>query len=256
MPDEELIRQCRESGLPKGLAELVEQFISANAALQQVHPPELHYQLEFAERVLLRELIAPEKHDNHWWHTGLHIVSEAIAREPALAKEHSAALTALWEQLDQRLGPYEAVTLQEINAKSVTGICLLSELMQYPQNTFVAPNAYSLAEALFSDVAWYRAVYVGKAPAGFLMLEDDVEKQKYYLWRFMIAPPFQRRGIGAEAVSLLVDYVKSRPGAKELQVSYIDHKDGPGPFYRGLGFKETGEVDEDEVLMSMKLKDQ
>ncbi len=253
MPDEELIRQCRESGLPKGLAELVEQFISANAALQPVHPPELHYQLEFAERVLLRELIAPEKHDNHWWHTGLHIVSEAIAREPALAKEHSAALTALWEQLDQRLGPYQAVTLQEINAKSVTGICLLSELMTFPQNSFVAPNAYSIAQAMFNDAAWFRAVYAGKAPVGFVMLEDNADKQEYYLWRFMIAPPFQKRGYGALAIAQLVEYVKTRPGAKELLLGYIDHPQGPAEFYRRLGFSETGKIEDGEVEMQLTL---
>lgn len=254
MSNESLIEQSRRADLPENLARLVEAFLSATAALRPLYPPELGYQVEFAQRVLLRELIAPGDHDNHWWHTGLHIVRQGIAGHPQLAAQYATELEELSTQLEATLGPYQAVALREIDAKSVTGICLLSELLQYPQTSFVAPNAYSLAEALFSDTAWYRAVYVGKAPAGFLMLDDDATKQKYFLWRFMIAPPFQRQGIGAQAIGQLVDYVKSRPGARELFVSYIDHEAGPGGFYRGLGFKETGEVDEGEVEMKMDLQ--
>ena len=57
----------------------------------------------------------------------------------------------------------------------------------------------------------------------------------------------------AQAIAHLVDYVKSRPGANELYVSYIDHEEGPAGFYRGLGFRETGEVDEEEVEMKLEL---
>lgn len=254
MPNEQLIRQSREADLPGDLAAQVEHFIAATGALRPLYPPECSYRIDFAERTLLRELLDPDDHDNHWWHTGLHIVSQGIAGHPALAAAYGPALDALSTQLDGRLGPYQSITLREINSGSVTGICLLSELLQYPQNSFVAPNAYSLAEALFHDTAWYRAVYAGKAPVGFVMLDDDTRKQKYYLWRFMIAPPFQRRGFGARAIALLVDYVKSRPGASELLVSYIDHDEGPAGFYRDLGFRETGEVDEGEVVMKMDLR--
>ncbi|QFU77864.1 GNAT family N-acetyltransferase [Halioglobus maricola] len=154
-------------------------------------------------------------------------------------------------QLDGHFGPYEAVTLREIDSTTVNGVCLLSELMQYPQSTFVAPNAYSLAQALFSDIAWYRAVYVGKAPVGFAMLEDDEQNQNYYLWRFMIAPQFQKFGYGRAAIECIIDYVKSRPGASELSLSYIPHEQGPAQFYRKLGFIETGEIDEGEVCMRL-----
>lgn len=52
---------------------------------------------------------------------------------------------------------------------------------------------------------------------------------------------------------LLVDYVRGRPGAKELLVSYIDHEEGPAGFYRKLGFTETGEVEDNEVIMRLNL---
>jgi len=58
-----------------------------------------------------------------------------------------------------------------------------------PQKIHGRPNAFSLAQALFSKKAWYRAIYAGKAAVGFLMLWDDDEEPNYFLWRFMIAEP-------------------------------------------------------------------
>ena len=33
--------------------------------------------------------------------------------------------------------------------------------------------AFSIAEAHFSPLAWFRAVYAGDTPVGFVMLSDD-----------------------------------------------------------------------------------
>ena len=253
MTNEELINRCRNTELPADLADAIEQLISAAAALRSRYPADKVYEINFGERSLLRELLAPDDHDSHWWQTGLYIIRHGIATHAALQAEFGTPLEHLEPLLESRLGPYDEVALREINTRTVTGICLLSELMEYPQNTFVAPNAYSLAEALFHDTAWYRAVYAGKSPVGFIMLDDNADKPEYYLWRFMIAPPFQRRGYGAAAIQLLLEYVRARPGSKELLVSYIRHEAGPAEFYRGLGFSETGNVEDGEVEMSLKL---
>jgi len=253
LENEELIKKARAADLPADLARQVEAFSAASTALLPVYPPEFAYRVRFGQRVLLREVVDPDGHDSHWWHTGLHIVRQGVAGEAALDAEYGSVLDELGEALNAHLGPYEPVALREINDKTVSGICLLSELMSYPQNSFVAPNAYSLAEALFNDAAWFRAVYAGKAPVGFVMLEDNVDKQEYYLWRFMIAPHFQKRGYGAQAIALLVEHVKSRPGASELLLGYVDHPQGPAEFYRGLGFTETGKIEDGEVEMRLAL---
>ena len=253
MNNEELIQRARDARLPASLAQLVNGFIAASTALLPLYPAEVRYRVSFAERTVLRELLDPDKHDSHWWETGLHIVREGVAKEAALASEFGPVLAQLGDALSEYLGPYDPVTLREINADTVNGICLLSELMTYPQTSFVAPNAYSLAQAMFNDAAWFRAVYAGKSPVGFIMLEDNAAKQEYYLWRFMIAPHFQKRGYGAQAIALLTDYVKSRPGAKELLLGYIDHPEGPAEFYRRLGFDETGNIEDGEVEMRLAL---
>ncbi|WP_238946771.1 GNAT family N-acetyltransferase [Seongchinamella unica] len=253
MEIEELIRKARDTDLPAGLVQPLEAFIAASTALLPVYPAEFSYRVKFGQRVLLREVLEPDQHDNHWWETGLHIIRQGVAAEPALESEYGPLLGQLGTALTAQLGPYESVTLSEISAKTVTGICLLSELMTYPQSSFVAPNAYSLAEAMFNDAAWFRAIYAGKAPVGFIMLEDDTDKQAYYLWRFMIAPQFQKRGYGAQAIALLIEYVQTRPGAKELLLGYIDHPQGPAEFYRRQGFTETGKVEGGEVEMRLAL---
>ena len=254
MQNKTLIDRCREAHFPKELENSLNLFIDAASSLRPIYPPDELYKVDFAERCLLREVLDPDDHDSHWWHTGLHIVSTGVAEHPELAANFGAELSDLLQILEARLGPYDAVSLREIEESTVNGICLLSELMTYPQNTFVAPNAYSLAQALFSDTAWYRAVYAGKAPVGFMMLDDDPDKHIYYLWRFMVAPPFQGRGFGAAAMAKLIDYVKTRPGAQELLLSYIDHERGPAEFSRTLGFNETGKIDEGEIEMSLSLQ--
>ena len=118
------------------------------------------------------------------------------------------------------------------------------------QERFVAPNAVSIAQAYFHrDQAWFRGIYDGDTPVGFVMLDDEPAKPRYTLWRFMIAARPQRRGYGRRALELLFAHVKTRPGATELYTSCVDSPNGPGPFYEGLGFAYTGALDEGERVM-------
>jgi len=122
------------------------------------------------------------------------------------------------------------------------------------QERFVASNAISIAQAYFyRDQAWFRGIYDGDAPVGFLMLDDEPAKPRYTLWRFMIDYRHQRQGFGSQALELLFGHVKTRPGAKEIYTSCVEAPNGPGPFYEGLGFIYTGELDEGERVMRRPL---
>ena len=143
------------------------------------------------------------------------------------------------------------VELREITHETVREICRLA--VGAGQHRFVAPNAVSIAEAHYSPEAWPRAVYADDVPVGFAMLSIDEAKAEYYLWRFMIAAPFQRLGFGAAALRLLVDHVRTLPGATALMTSWVPAVGGPEPFYRGLGFEPTGEVDDGEVVGRLPL---
>jgi len=145
------------------------------------------------------------------------------------------------------------VTLREITSDTVRIICDLA--VHDDQKGFVAPNAVSIAQAHFSEFAWFRAIYAGETPVGFLMLYDggDKPKPEYFLWRLMVDIRYQRLGLARKALDLLIEYVKTRPHATELATSIIEADGGPQPFYEKLGFSLTGEYEEGEAVMKLPL---
>jgi len=143
------------------------------------------------------------------------------------------------------------VTLDEVTEDTARAICRLA--VAPDQARFVAPNAVSLAEALFSPKAWYRAVAADGVPVGFVMLSEEPETATYVLWRFMIDARHQRQGYGRAAIRLVLDHVRSLPGATELTTSWVSAPGGPAPFYERLGFRPTGEVEEGEVVGRIEL---
>jgi diamine N-acetyltransferase len=148
------------------------------------------------------------------------------------------------------------VTLREITAETVRGVVRLS--VAPGQDKFVAPNAVSLAQALFSPEAWYRAAYRGEELVGFVMLEDQAQaasppaKPQIGLWRLMVDQRFQGQGIGRGIVQRAVEHARFR-GYDKLYTSYVPGEDGPEAFYRGLGFMPTGEVDHGEVVAALAI---
>lgn len=148
-------------------------------------------------------------------------------------------------------GPDAVVTLREITKKTVRSIIDLKVAPE--QDNFVAPNAVSIAQAHFEEKAWFRAIYADETPVGFVMLFDDAEKPVYYLWRYMIDAKYQGRGYGRFAINLLIDYVKTRPGAKELLVTYVPGEGSPEKFYEKVGFVNTGVEHDGEWEMKLVL---
>jgi diamine N-acetyltransferase len=71
------------------------------------------------------------------------------------------------------------ITLRAIDADTVRAICALS--VRDDQQGFVAPNAVSIAQAHFSEHAWFRAIHAGEIPVGLVMLHDEPEKPAYFL---------------------------------------------------------------------------
>jgi diamine N-acetyltransferase len=149
------------------------------------------------------------------------------------------------------IGPESTVSFREITEETVVPICKLSDTLSEAQKKMVAPNAISIAQAHFNQYAWFRAIYADDSPVGFIMLYDNPEEPEYFLWRLMIAGPYQGMGFGKRAIELLVDYVRTRPGAKELNVSCGEGEASPEEFYTKLGFKRTGEMADEEVVMSL-----
>jgi len=143
-----------------------------------------------------------------------------------------------------------AVTLREITKDTVGDIMGLD--VAEHQKGFVAPNSVSIAQAHFEPKAWFRAVYAGDQPVGFVMVFEDPGKPEYFLWRFMIDGGEQGNGYGRAALEQVIERVRGLPNAAELLTSYVPGEGSPGDFYHRLGFVDTGEEDHGELLTALK----
>lgn len=127
------------------------------------------------------------------------------------------------------------------------------------QERFVASVAESLDEAAVTPEGnpWYRAIYAGEEPVGFVMLSWDVTPAPgilgpWFLWRLLIDERHQRRGFGRAALERIVDLVRAE-GATELLTSYEPGDGEPWPFYERFGFRPTGAIAQGEIVIALDL---
>lgn len=144
------------------------------------------------------------------------------------------------------------ISLREVTKETLGTILRLK--VAPGQEHFVASNAASIAQAHFHEEAWFRAVYAGEVPVGFVMLEVNESVPEYGVWRFMIGARHQGKGFGRDAMARIVEHVRSLPGAKELLLSHVPGEGSPGQFYVGLGYEYTGEEDHGELIMRLALE--
>lgn len=144
------------------------------------------------------------------------------------------------------------VRLEPVTQENVRAVCDLR--MAPAQESFVTPNAVSLAEAYVYPEAWCHAVYAGNDLVGSVMLHDAPTGPGYMLWRLMIDARFQGHGFGRQVVELVAEHTRTRPGATVLKVGAHRGEGGPGLFYESLGFRRTGEViEDDEDVLALPL---
>ncbi len=143
------------------------------------------------------------------------------------------------------------ISLREITRETLDAVLNLKVTPE--QEGYVSSNAWSIAEARFKEEAWFRAIYADDIPVGFLMLEDVESLPRYFLWRLMVDAEHEGKGYGLRAVELLIDHVKTRPGATELLVSYQPGEHSPVGFYIRLGFEHTGRTVGPDLEMTLPL---
>jgi diamine N-acetyltransferase len=154
-----------------------------------------------------------------------------------------------------------AVSLREIDDQNREAVVALR--VAAPQEAYVSSVADSLEEAHDTPEGnpWYRAVYAGDKPVGFVMLSWDVTQDPprligpWFLWKLLIDERHQGCGYGREVVRLVADIARDH-GASALLTSCVAGEGSPEPFYRRLGFVPTGEQDENgEIVLALGLRD-
>ncbi len=143
------------------------------------------------------------------------------------------------------------ISLRPISEENVLAIIRLD--VTEKQKEFVAPNSVSIAQAAHTTNRWERAIYAGDTPVGYVLVSENTEKPRYYLWRYMIDQRYQRRGFGRKAMEMVIEHVRTLPRAVEMFVTYVPDEEGPRDFYAGIGFVDTGVEHEGEMEMRLEL---
>ncbi len=150
------------------------------------------------------------------------------------------------------------VTLRPITDQNRDSIIALRVAPE--QERFVASVQESLDEAAATPQAnpWYRAIYAGEDPVGFVMLSWDVTPAPgiigpWFLWRLLIDRGHQRRGYGSAALANVVELVRAAGGTALLS-SFQSGAGEPWPFYERLGFVQTGAFEDGEAVIRLDLE--
>ena len=148
------------------------------------------------------------------------------------------------------------IELRDITKKNYFDVLNLE--VQPNQRNFIASNSISLAEAYVydknGDFIAPLAVYDKEVLVGFVMIAYDqkigISKGNYLLFRFMIDKQFQGLGYFKPTMDVVIDFVRTEPAGKatSLWLSYEPENNQARSCYLHYGFKETGQVIEDEIV--------
>ena len=145
------------------------------------------------------------------------------------------------------------IELRKINYDNLKELLELE--VNEAQKVCVADNTRSLIDAYISLSSGYHAtayaIYASDIMVGFVMYDywdsctwKTIPAKTYYLWRLMIDKRYQGKGYGKLAMEKIIDEIKTLPygEAECIALSYDISDVGPQGFYKSLGFRETGEV--------------
>ncbi len=124
------------------------------------------------------------------------------------------------------------------------------------QRRFVSDRAGILARAYAYRDSRSRAfvIYQDELPVGMAMYYDIDEANEYNFSQFFIDQRYQGNGFGYAAAARILQEMKNDGKYDKVCLCYLDGDDAARSLYEKLGFRPTGEADEDEIVMEMKLR--
>ena len=122
---------------------------------------------------------------------------------------------------------------------------------------YIASNEDSRKAAKENEkVARPFAVYCDEKMIGFTMFAFDEDYEdpddRYWLWRLMIDESSQGKGYGTAALQRIIQYFKDH-GANNIRLSTKDTNTNALSLYRKAGFRETGEMNDKEIVLQLDL---
>ena len=149
------------------------------------------------------------------------------------------------------------IELREITDENRAMCIALKTHME--QRDYICTNETSLKHANENpDIARAFAIYCGDEMIGFTMFAFDEANEdlddRYWLWRFMIDASKQGKGYGSAALKEIIEYFKNE-GADVITLSTKESNHSALGLYHKFGFKENGEMNEEEIVLKLRLKE-
>jgi diamine N-acetyltransferase len=116
------------------------------------------------------------------------------------------------------------------------------------QRRFVASVSYYLNLCRYGEVWQPVALYEDGEAVGFAMWAYDAEEDSFWIGGLVIDAKYQGKGHGRSAMEALLHYLARQPGYGEAALSFEPENRVARRLYASLGFVETGELVDDELV--------
>ena len=116
------------------------------------------------------------------------------------------------------------------------------------QRDFVSDPCYYLALCCYGNDWQPLAIYLDEQIIGFLMWAVEAADGSCWLGGILIDHRYQRHGYGGQAIQAAVALLAEAHGYEDFALSYDPANVVAKALYGKLGFVETGEWEDDEVV--------
>ena len=124
------------------------------------------------------------------------------------------------------------------------------------QEAFVSHPVRSLAQAyVYRDQCAPFGIYAGGRMVGYVMVIYDYDLAEYDIWHMMIDKDRQGLGYGTAALQRCLEYIAKKPFGDSDRVVLTCHRENGAALalYRKFGFAETGNADDEEIELAMRV---
>lgn len=145
------------------------------------------------------------------------------------------------------------VTLRPITRDNLWAVV---DLKLHPdQENLIEDNVASIANAYVEPTFVPLAVYAGDDLVGFAMYGQHPTTGAWWVIRIMIDRDHQGKGLGRAAMEALIETMAERVGCEEVVSSTLPSNAAMAGLFASLGFRPTGEIEDGEPLVSLRLAD-